>query len=99
MIKTNIKLTQMSGEPLKIGEDDMTLGMALANILTQEKHTDPLRAYVLGTGYYKGEEVQKADLKFVEEAVKKSQIFVPIVTGQILGLLVETPTVEEKPEK
>lgn len=88
IIKTDKILLSLDGKtPIKNGEEDMTLGMAIGLMLTQEHQSDKLRAFSLGMSYYKGADIAETDIPFVEEAVKKSQIFTPIVTGQILGLL------------
>lgn len=88
-IKTNTTLKDFDGNIIKDNKgDDRTLGKLVAQILvSQPQSKDPLRSYTLSQKYYDGGDIEESDIPFVEEAVKSTAIFTPLVTGQILKAL------------
>lgn len=87
-INNSQALTDFKGQPLKQGEQDLTVGDSLSIILSG-KTTNPTLGYILGKKFANDKEVQlKAeDVVFVKECVEKNELFHTIVTGQLLELL------------
>lgn len=87
-LKTNTKIKELNGEDSK----ELTVGKAIANIILFDK-TDPLRAYVTATKYYKEDEVElsKVDYEYIKNNITENgkNIYTSLVTGQILLILSE----------
>lgn len=86
-------LVDFTGEEIKDGDVPMTLGKAIAAILTRTESKDPLRDYILGSTFYNNDtlEINKSDLEFVIDRVKHQgpKLYQPIVTGQVLDIINE----------
>lgn len=91
-------LTNLKGEPLKDGEDDVTLGSALANMLLGAQEGGKMKLYSLAQEVYKGKnlEVDAADLALIKGVVEKSGTYSALVSGQILLALEEVSS--KKPD-
>lgn len=103
VIETKKVLVSLDGKPIKFDEKELTLGLALANILLsqKEKHYDPLKMYSLSLRLYQATgnvDVDKADFATIKEVVTQCNTFTTIVTGQILDMLssVDADAKEEK---
>jgi hypothetical protein len=85
-IDTSVVLKNLEGEAFKDGEKDLTLGLAIASILSKTtKESDPLKIYSLALKFNEGGEVDLTaeDIVVVKEKVKTSDYFT-VVAGQIL---------------
>lgn len=84
-------LLDLDENPIKDGISSLTVGKAIAMLLnTKSKPKDPLKYHVLMLSFYKDAEVEldEADLKLVEEAVKEDgSNYAVVVTGQLLSIL------------
>jgi len=88
-INTKIALKNLAGQELKDGEDTLTLGKAVANILSADSTGGKMKMHVMSLDFYKEKEMDldDADLSILEKSVENSQTYLPIVSGQILLLL------------
>jgi len=88
LIKTDIKLKDMFGKELA-GDDPLTLGKALGNILGSSEEGGKMKLFILGSKLCQEEnvEVDEADLNLIKNAVKKTKIYNAIVSGQCEFLL------------
>lgn len=74
------KVTGLDGSEAGINYRDV-----VCSVLTQEKNSDPVRAYSLAMDIFnKKEKLNASDIDFVTAAVKGSQAFLPIAVGQVL---------------
>ncbi len=87
-INTNDILVNLQGEALKDGNKELTLGLAIANVLVSgAKSTEPLRAYVLSKKLFdtKGElDLDSADVSFLKKTIEDFEGYITLVKGQIL---------------
>jgi hypothetical protein len=85
-INTKEVLKTFKGEPLKAGDEELTLGMALSNILLGDRAGGKMKLFILAEKFYKEKSVEldTADLAMVKTAVEKTELFNALVTGQIL---------------
>lgn len=90
MIKINNAqvLTDFKGQPLKQGDQDLTIGDAIAIILAG-KTTNPTLGYILGKKFANDKEIElrAEDIVFIKECIEKNEFFHTIVTGQLLEIL------------
>lgn len=89
IIPTQQVLVNLAGEDLKVGEEKLTLGKAIANILLADQTQGKMKLWILAQKFYKEEEIDldAADLILVKIAVQKSQAYGAIVAGQIEEIL------------
>lgn len=90
MIKLNCKqiLKNFKGEPLKIGEDELTLGVAVGIIMSGQI-SNPNLAWILGKKFYNDNivDLRAEEVVFLKKEVYETKQWNAIVTGQILELL------------
>jgi len=94
LTKLDTEILFFDGQPVKVSKesnDALTIGRAIARILSLNKSEDPHRAYVLAKMFYGESEVSlnANDLSFIRNAIKADNNFAPIVLGQILEQLEE----------
>lgn len=88
-IKTNTVLKSFKGEPLKNGNEEVTIGMVVSTILGG-KVSNPTLGWVLGKKFATEKEV---DLKAEEVVFLKKEIesenhsYTALATGQIIEIL------------
>jgi len=92
-IETTYVLKDLHGKPLKFGDKDLTVGMALANILltvrTDGYHFDKDKLYVLSTDLHnkKSVDIDASDAPKLIKTINTDISHAPIVTGQLLQIL------------
>lgn len=91
-IKANGPLMNFENKPLKDGEKDFTMGMAIANILLAHDIGGKMKLFVLATKFYNDAtvELDDADKNLVIQAVEKTTTYNNLVCGQILVELSKT---------
>lgn len=87
ILKTDLR--DLEGKNIIHNNAPLTIGKAIALILSTHEAGDKLRCYVLSTDFYKKDsiEINSSDLDFVKEAVNACKIYTPLVTGQLLEIL------------
>ena len=75
--------------PLKVGEEELTLGKAISNILVSDESGGKMKLWILAQKFYKEEEMDldSSDFVLVKTAVQKSKIYTVLVLGQIEMIL------------
>lgn len=88
MIILNQELKLLTGESIKESDKSLTLGSALANIMSTSSQ-DPLRSYSLAKTFYEKPEIElnASDLQFVQQTVESSKLYLALIKGQILEML------------
>lgn len=89
-LKCRTMLTDLDGGAIKMKEDEVDLGRAIALILIGgTDSSDPLRSYLFARALMDKKELElnQVDLKFLKEAVAASKFFTALVIGQILAHL------------
>jgi len=84
-------LKDLNGNPLKVDDQELSVGRACAIILSSGKSYDPLRSYILATKLAEAKEpiiVNASEFGFIKEAIQSNENFTPIIKGQLLSLLV-----------
>ncbi len=72
-----------------------TAGKVIANVLVMDREAvDPIRNHVLGVKLVSADEVEldKAEVAFIKECLKKDKSVFPLVKGPLLISLEEKPT-------
>ena len=89
IINTGKEIRNLAGGEIKDGDGVLTVGRVLGAILATAKSVDPLRSYVLAQKLYGGTsaELDASEVIFVEETIKRSETFTPLIVGQILEAL------------
>ena len=90
-IDTTKVLVNVTGDPFKDGDKDLTLGKAVAGALSTIKSEGidgNLKSYVLAQRFYSEEEVDITveDVVFVKDKIVQSTYF-PFIIGQIIKIL------------
>lgn len=91
-IDLNIGLKNLKGEIIKDEQEkEFTLGQALANIVISAKEGGKMKLYILGTKLFQEDflEVDDADLILLKNAVKTTEVYGALVSGQCEMLLDE----------
>ena len=85
------ELQSLDGKPLKSGEEVLTLGKAISNILLSDETNGKMKLFVLAQKFYNEAsiELDTSDLALVKGAVQKSKIYSAIVSGQVEKILEE----------
>ena len=91
IIDANKVLVTLAGDPYKMDDKDLTIGLAVAKVVSEAKTGDPLRSMVLAKKFYDGGELdlKSEDIVFVKEKLTMvldngQMAFIPFITGQIL---------------
>lgn len=73
------------------GKGELTVGKALANILSVTKSDNQVMSWYLAQEFYKKPEVnlKSEEVVFLREIIKKNEFYFPLVTGQLLELIEE----------
>lgn len=97
-IKTDRVLVNFKNEPLKNGEEDLTVGIAIASILGG-KVSNPTLGWVLGKKFAteKTVDLKAEDVVFIKKEIEANDLWTGLVKGQIIELLEEKE--EDKAEK
>ena len=91
-INCKVLLKTLAGESLMNGKETLSLGEALANILSASEEQGKMKLYVLATKFYQQESVDldASDLALVKKVVASSRAYAgALVQGQV-ELLLET---------
>ncbi len=82
-------LVDFEKKPLMAGEEKMTVGSALANILMGAKEGGKMKLYALAQKAYtdKTLDVDESDLALIKKAVETNESYTNLVTGQLLIIL------------
>lgn len=89
-LNTTEVLVDLQEQPIKAGNADLTVGLAIANVLALSKSNDPLRAYELALEVKNAEgelELNSSDVDFIQQEVKQTQLYTTLVQGAILSML------------
>ena len=86
-INTKQELVNFKGEPLKNGENILTIADVICNILSGKTKNQVL-AWYLGKKFATEESIdlKAEELVFIKECVKETDFYVSIVTGQLLEI-------------
>lgn len=87
-INTKQELVNFKGEPLKNGEENLTIGEVMAFTLSG-KTTNQVLAWYLGKKFATEEtvELKAEDIVFLKDTLKGSETYFSIVTGQLIEIL------------
>ncbi len=91
-IKSTQVLKGLDGKNLdNNGKGDLTIGMAISNILSVTKSDNQIRSWYLAQEFYKKDEVtlKAEEIVFLKELIARNELYFPIVTGQLLELIEE----------
>lgn len=91
-INTNLVLKNLASEPLKEGDKEITLGMALGGILLNGDEGGKMKLFVLAQKFYtaNGEvEVDASDFAMIQSCVKNAKLSPVIVSGQVEMMLAD----------
>jgi len=82
-------LVDFEKKPLVSGEDKMTVGSALANILMGATEGGKMKLYTLAQKAYtdKTLDVDESDLSLIKKTVEANTSYTNLVTGQLLIIL------------
>lgn len=94
-IDTRKVLTTIKGENYKDGENDLTLGEVLANVLTIQKTPNPWKQYRLSNDIAKSDgelELSAEDIVFLKKALEDNAKgdmtrYFPVIIGQAIDML------------
>lgn len=96
IIETTQALTTLEGKPLKSGEEDLTIGKAIAEALLANKTGGRMKVFLLAKKFFSDEKVEldNADFALVKESVKTAEVYAhqgfnTLVFGQIEEILEE----------
>lgn len=84
-IKASDPIVDLKGEAIK----DLTIGLAIGNILTNSQIQGKMKLFVLAKKFAndKNVELDEADRALVKEAIEQSTFYNVLVTGQLLVML------------
>lgn len=103
IIKSKEVLKNFKGDTLKaFGNDDLTVGVALSEILLQAEEGSKMKMFVMAQRFYEGKEIEvdKVDLQLIKNAIEKTKAFPgSLVTGQLLLILSKEETKKEVKKK
>ncbi len=87
-LKTDEVLKNLKGDELVEGDQKITAGLLLSNILSNQQSSNPHRSYQLAKKFATEKEVElKAeDIVFLKEQIVKYQLG-PLYTGQLIDIL------------
>jgi len=82
-------LVDFEKKPLMAGEEKMTVGSAVANILMAATEGGKMKLYTLAQKAYsdKSLDVDESDLSLIKKAVETNTSYTNLVTGQLLIIL------------
>jgi len=91
-IKTSTILKDFKGQPLKSGENDLTIGEVISTVLAG-KSTNPTLSWVFGKKFAteKAVDLKAEDVVFIKEQIEKDDNWFAVVKGQVIELL-DSPT-------
>lgn len=86
-IKTNTPLLDRKGEPLKEGDEPITIGLVISNVLFGQV-SNPHRGYQLGRKFAgeKDVELRAEDIVYIKEQLEKAGLHA-IIIGQAIEIL------------
>jgi len=85
------ELQSLDGKPLRSGEEVLTLGKAISNILLSDETGGKMKLFVLAQKFYNEASIDldTSDLALVKNAVSKTKIYNALVAGQCETILEE----------
>lgn len=89
-INTQTPIKTLAGEPIKNGtEGNFTIGLALSNILIENKQGGKMKMFILAQKFFNDKEIDidEADFNLVKSAVESTENYNNLVNGQILQIL------------
>ena len=97
-INTQQKLVSLKGEVLKGDGIEVTLGLAISNILISSQVKGKYKLYILGKKFFDDKEIDidMADMSLIKSELEATTIYTPLVTGQILDILYNLENKKEK---
>jgi hypothetical protein len=99
-ILTTTVIKTLKGEPFKDGTDDLTVGVAIANILSFDEAGGRHKTYVLSKKFMDAGdvvEVDSADLAIIKKACETTKFYqTSAVTGFIIEVLENVKDPSEK---
>lgn len=100
-INTTKKVTLLSGKDIPTEDGALTVGKAVANILSSTRKAGAMKLFVLAQKFYKDAtvELDEADLKLVEAEIEKTEVYTTLVTGQLLLVFGELKEKKEDNKK
>ncbi len=101
-IQTNTILKDFKGEPLKNGEQDLTIGVAISHVLGGQV-SNPTLGWIFGKKFATDKEVdlKAEDVVFLKKELEATKSWSAIVVGQVIEILEakdesETGSVDKK---
>ncbi len=89
-IHTIIILKDLAGEELKDqNKETITIGKALANVLSSHDGTNRLKLFILAQKFFSDEfvTIDSADRELIKTAIEKTRVYNNLVAGQLLLML------------
>lgn len=88
-IKATEKIVTLKGEPYKNGDEELTLGVVLAESLANDTTGGKMKIFSLAQKFFNNDEVEldAADMVMVKKAVEQCKSYNNIILGQALTLL------------
>lgn len=88
-IITKTVLVDFKGEKLKNGEDLLTVGDVISWVLSMDKTDNPYKSFLLAKKFASSTEVEleAEDIIYIKGSLKNTELWKPIVTGQIIEIL------------
>lgn len=85
-IHTKQTIKDLKNEPIKINNEEFTVGVALSNMLASKKtEFDAMKAWLLAQRFFKEDsvEVDDSDLLKIKNMIEADDSFTPLVRGQL----------------
>lgn len=89
-IETGKQLINLKGDPLKDGSGEIyTIGTATGAVLSSDQAGGKMKLYILASRFAKDDvvELDEADFSLVKTCIERTQIFTPLISGQLLMLI------------
>lgn len=94
-INFNVEIKNLSGAPVKAGNEIMTVGRVISNTLSISKpknpQTDAIKQYKLALDIYnskKSLDIEDADFELIKEVLNRNELqYTSLVLGQVFKIL------------
>ena len=90
-IETSEKILDLTGQPIKLNETDLTVGKVVAQILMAPRKDnsylfDKVKLLILAQQFYKEEETEMdvVDVEKLIKMVETDETWAPLITGRVL---------------
>lgn len=90
IVDTKQSVVDLSGKPLRNGEEVLSVGVVLSTILAGRRTVfDAMKAWTLALRFHNDPSVEldEADMEKLKQAVETDETFVSLVRGQVVHIL------------